>query len=172
MRPIVSFIRSPTYYLSKHLSHLLSPLVGNSNSNVSNSKHFAKCIAEQHIQEKKSLVSFDVVSLFTNVSRDLALEVVPRRLEMDDTLQEQTNLNVQSILSLLHICLNATFLAFRGQYYQHISGTAMGSPVSVTIANMVLEEIEERASSTFSPAPHFLLVQLFRKTVYPSFTTI
>ena len=44
--------------------------------------------------------------------------------------------------------MDATFLTFRGQYYQQISGTAMGPPASVTIANMV----EERALSTYTPA--------------------
>ena len=34
MRPIVSFVQSPTYQLSKHLSDLLSSLVGQSPSNV------------------------------------------------------------------------------------------------------------------------------------------
>ena len=34
LRPIVSFIGSPSYHLSKHLSFLLSPLVGNSTSFV------------------------------------------------------------------------------------------------------------------------------------------
>ena len=32
LRPIVSFIGSPSYQLSKHLTHILSPLVGNTSS--------------------------------------------------------------------------------------------------------------------------------------------
>ena len=31
----------------------------------------------------------------------------------------------------------------------------MGSPVSVIVANLVMEEIEEKAFSTFSPSPRF-----------------
>ena len=40
LRPIVSFVNSPTYQLSKHLVKILSPLVGNSFSYVKNSKEF------------------------------------------------------------------------------------------------------------------------------------
>ena len=41
LRPIVSFVQSPTYQHSKHISDLLSPLVGQSPSAVRNSKEFA-----------------------------------------------------------------------------------------------------------------------------------
>ena len=53
------------------------------------------------------------------------------------------------MISLLELCLGATFLRFRGVFYQQRFGTAMGSPVSVTIANLVMEDIEDRALSTF-----------------------
>ena len=85
LRPIVSFIQSPTYHLSQHLSHLLSPLVGTSSSAVRNSKDFADFIVTQEMGEGESLVSFDVVSLFTNIPTDLAVDAAFRRLSMDDT---------------------------------------------------------------------------------------
>ena len=51
-------------------------------------------------------------------------------------------------MKLLEFCLSATFLSFRGGIYQQTFGTAMGSPVSVTIANLVMEDVEERALAT------------------------
>ena len=47
LRPIVSFIQSPTYELSKHLAQLLAPLVGQSCSAVRNSKDFMQFITKQ-----------------------------------------------------------------------------------------------------------------------------
>ena len=67
LRPIASFINSPCYQLSKHLVHLLSPLVRNTSSFVKNSTEFAAYISDQIITDGAVLVSFDVVSLFTNV---------------------------------------------------------------------------------------------------------
>ena len=40
-------------------------------------------------------------------------------------------------------------------YYQQTFGTAMGSPVSVIVANLVMEETESQVLSTFTPAPRF-----------------
>ena len=47
LRPIASFINSPCYELSKHLVHLLSPLVRNTSSFVKNSTEFAAFISDQ-----------------------------------------------------------------------------------------------------------------------------
>lgn len=67
LRPIASFIQSLTYQLSKYLSTILSPLLGKSQSAVKNSREFDQFIREQKLSEEEVLVSFYVVSLFTNV---------------------------------------------------------------------------------------------------------
>ena len=133
LRPIVSFYTSPTYQLSKHLSYILSPLVGRTQSAVQNSKDFVDFIALQQLNEEV-LVSFDVISLFTDIPTDLAIRIACKHLENDDTLEERTNLEVDNIILLLDLCrLNATYLQFQQVYYQQKQGTAMGSPVSVAI---------------------------------------
>ena len=154
LRPIGSFGQSPMYQLSKHL---LSPLVGKSPSSVKNSKEFATFISEQTLQSDEVLVSFDVTSLFTNVPTNLAVDVAHRRLQDDVTLEERTALKVEEIVMLLKFCLDATYMyiCFRGKYYQQTFGTAMGSPVSVVVANLVMEEIEQTALETFHSAPCF-----------------
>ena len=53
----------------------------------------------------------------------------------------------------LQYCLDATYLTFKGVHYQRTFGTAMGSPVSVTVANLVMEEIEEAALSSYPGTP-------------------
>ncbi len=52
---------------------------------------------------------------------------------------------VFTIIDLLSFCLNTTYFVFDGIYYQQVFGTAMGSPVSAVIANLVMEDVEQRA---------------------------
>ena len=52
-------------------------------------------------------------------------------------------------LCLLEFCLNATYMSLRGKVYQQTFGTAMGSPVSVMVANIVMEDVEERALTSY-----------------------
>ena len=55
-------------------------------------------------------------------------------------------------MSLLRLCLSSTTFYYNGTVYQQIFCTAMGSPVSVVVANIVMEHIEDLALST-SPVP-------------------
>ena len=155
LRPIVSFISSPTYRLSKFLASLLKPVVGQNVHHVRNSQQFAEFITSQQLPSTEVLVSFDVVSLFTRVPTPLAVRVSRKRLENDPTLPQRTSLSVDEICSLLNLCLEATYLMFDGQVYQQVHGTAMGSPVSVIVANLVMEDIQERALSSFHAPPRF-----------------
>ena len=156
LRPIVSFVNSPTYALSKHLVTILSPLVGRSHSHVRNSFDFASFIADQTLAHNMVMVSFDVVSLFTKVPVHLATKVSQDRLLRDTSLAERTSLSADKVINLLSFCLDATYLAYNGDVFQQIFGTAMGYPVSVTVANLVMEDVEEGALSTCShPPPPF-----------------
>ena len=145
LRPIVSFVNSPTYGVSNFLAKILSPVVGNSENTVKNSFHFAEFVRGKTLKADQVLVSFDVVSLFTDIPVDLAIKVAAKRLRQDVTLLQRTSLPVDDIIDLLSFCLNTTNFVFEGCYYQQVFGTAMGSPVSAVIANLVMEDVEQRA---------------------------
>ena len=149
LRPIVSFYTSPTYQLSQHLCWLLTPLLGETDSAVKSSLDFIEMLKDWTIRENQRMASFDVISLFTNVPTELAIQVVKRRLEADDGLKERTELTAEEIMCVLKFCLDATYFTFQSVVYWQKYGTAMGSPVSVTMANLVMEDIEERALKTY-----------------------
>jgi hypothetical protein len=76
LRPIVSSIDSPCYAMSEFLHKILTPVVGNTDSFVNNTQHFIKSIKDFNLQNEDYLVSFDVVSLFTNVPVEEVLQVI------------------------------------------------------------------------------------------------
>ena len=141
LRPIVAFIGSPTYNLSKFIAKRLSPLVGNTPHHVKNSYEFKKFAENIVIEDNEIMVSFDVVSLFTNVPIDLALTCARLCLENAE-YNDDDNWSIDEICVGLKLCLESTYFRFQDNFYQQIFGTATGSPVSVVVANMVLENIE------------------------------
>ena len=93
------------------------------------------------------------MSLFTKIPTNLVVQVARQCLQDDSSLPEHTSLTPSVIISLLELCLNATYVTFRNTYYQRIHGTAMGSPVSVVAADLVMEDLESRALSTYPQPP-------------------
>jgi hypothetical protein len=76
LRPIVNTIGSPTYELAKHVAKILSPLVGHTDSFIKDSNDFIKIIKNEKLKPQDTLISFDVVSLFTKIPLDEAIQII------------------------------------------------------------------------------------------------
>ena len=86
LRPIVSCINSPTYRLSQHISALISPLAGHTETAVKNSAALVEELSHERVTQDELLVSFDVSSLFNNVPVPEAVEVIREMLRRDPKL--------------------------------------------------------------------------------------
>ena len=51
-------------------------------------------------------------------------------------------------MSIIRICLQATYLKFRNKFFPQLRGTAIGT-ASVVVTNLVIENVEERAIDSF-----------------------
>ena len=98
-------------------------------------------------------MSFDVISLFTPIPTDVAIAEAKVRLETDQQLTERTQLTTTDISTLLTFCLDTTEFQCKGKFYRQVHGTAMGSPVSVVVSNLVMESLENKALMTYPNPP-------------------
>jgi hypothetical protein len=101
LRPIGSSIGSPCYALGGFVQKIFNPLAGHTESFVRNSKPFIEILDKLKVQRTDILVSFYVVSLFTNVPISEALQVIRNKLSLDDTLPNQSSLQIGDIMELL-----------------------------------------------------------------------
>ena len=127
--------------------------MGRSERHVKNLNDFVEFLNTIKVDDNESMVSLDVVSLFTKIPVDLAMEIAKKRLESypSEDLQEITNWSVEEICTGLRICLQITYLKFCNKFFRH--GTAMGLPISVAVANLIMEDVEERAIDSFGQPP-------------------
>ena len=107
------------------------------------------------ISEDETMVSFDVVSLFTAIPVDKACTYIRTKVENDDTLSDRTQLDTDDILRLLQFVLFNSFFVHNNITYKQIHGCAilMASPVSATVANLCMEVIEEQAIQSATTPP-------------------
>ncbi|BHF62135.1 hypothetical protein SprV_0100512100 [Sparganum proliferum] len=76
LRPIVSLRGTPTFGLSKWLYHRLCFLIKDSEWTVKSAKEFLARIRLLCVEADEVMVSFDVVSLFTSIPPDLAIDTL------------------------------------------------------------------------------------------------
>ena len=119
------------------------------------------------MDEDEVMISFDVVSLFTNTPVDLALNQTEMLLINDNTLSERTNLDVPEIMLGIRLCVNNMFFSANDKIYQQIQGLPMGSNLSPVLANIAMQYIETTALSTFNNS-----VKLWKRYVDDTFVLI
>lgn len=81
------------------------------------------------------LISFNVVSLYTCIPIKEAIVVINHLTDHETT-------------RLVEICLTSIFFYFEGAFYEQTYGVAMGSPLSLVVANIFMEYIESKASAS------------------------
>jgi hypothetical protein len=149
----VSSIGSPCYALAGFIHKILSPLAGKSESFVKNSGHFVQLLKSVNLRSSDTLLSFHVVSLFTDVPVDEALEVIRDKLNNDGTLTELSALQVEAIMERLEVCLRTTYFKVDDKFFQQNDGMAMGSSLSPVVSNIFMEHFEKFALDSAQHKP-------------------
>ena len=85
--------------------------------------------------------------LFTTIPLQLALDCTENAIKNSTV---ELPLPTDDIMDLLNLCLTSTYFQYNGKHYKQLHGTAMGSPVSVVVAEIVMQNIEEQALATYT----------------------
>ena len=145
LRPIVSMVGTIFAPISRRLAVILSPLGKEGDSYVANSSEVKERLMKVDDLEDGWLVSYDVESLFTKVPLEEALKVVEGRLRNDEGLGERTGFSVDELVALVNFCLTSCYFVHQGKVYIQEGGVAMGSSLSVVVANVYMFHFEELA---------------------------
>ena len=99
-----------------------------------------QAISLELFNQRYKFISFDVTSLFTNVSLKRAVNIILKQLYADKviptTLQKLTMKKF-----ILHACTKTAF-SFNSKFYKQIDGVSMGSPLGPMLANIIMTALE------------------------------
>ena len=139
VRPIISNIGTATHKTARYLCKLLAPL-GKSDYTVESTRDFIDRIKNSKAPSGYKMISFNVVSLFTNVPLQKTIDIILRKVYTEKRIK--TKIPRNKMKELLLLCTQGVPFTFNGETYMQIDGVMMGSPLGALFANIFMCELE------------------------------
>jgi hypothetical protein len=140
-RPICSSNKHPTERISEFVDHHIRKYVTELPSHIRDTQHFIKKLKEiEQLPIGSLLVTMDVTSLYTNIPNKEGIDAVLHHIRRDHSAKIQA----QKIGKLLELVLHCNHFEFNNKLYLQIGGTAMGTRVAPSLANLFLGRFEEQ----------------------------
>ena len=139
-RPIVGGPNSVSQRLSHFVDIILKPLCEKVPSFIRDDLDFLNHLPTT-VSPDSELITFDVVSLYTNIPHELGLTAVSYWLEKHSEAI-LPRISKDFILDSLQLILQSNVFYFDSKYYIQKKGTAMGTKMAPTYATLVLGYLE------------------------------
>ncbi|XP_076056349.1 uncharacterized protein LOC143034298 [Oratosquilla oratoria] len=114
---------------------------------LQNSTDFIERIKGFNLRREDVLVSLDVEFMFTSIPRELTKRALNSAMEENRGFLANQKLSLAELMGLVPLCLDSTYFPFRDHTYHQRKGTTMGSPISVVVAEVVTQRLEDQLLS-------------------------
>lgn len=141
IRPIISNSGSVLQGLSRWLNHYLQPYARKTSSYIKDSDDMVSILNETTIEPDEIMISFDVVSLYTNIQSQIAIPLIRDYLISFHKMDKQL---CCLLMEGLHIVMNFNYFQFGDLLLKQITGTAMGTSCAPTYATIYLAAVEDQ----------------------------
>ena len=139
-RPIIAGPTCATSHLSSFLDEILKPLLPEIKSFIKDDHDFLQKL-DRNMSGQHLFASFDVESLYTNINHSLGKEAINFWINKCRT-KLPGRLSKNLIIEAIDIVLKNNVFFFDDILYLQLSGTAMGTKMAPTYANLVLGYLE------------------------------
>lgn len=140
-RPIVSANGHPTERISEFLDFHLRHHVRSLPSHLKDTTDYLRKVESlDSLPDETLLVSLDVTSLYTNIPHNEGIEAC--REVWDSRLLKDPP--TEYLVDLLTLVLECNNFVFNGQHYLQVCGTAMGTRVAPSYANIFMGRLESQ----------------------------
>lgn len=141
LRPIMAMNGAPGFYTGKIFDLMLNTVFPRSNFHIKDSFEFKETLSTITLNRDDILVSFDVVSMFTSIPKDLVRSII---LEKREKFLCYYGLGKRPLERVIDFLLNecTTFTAL-DKIYKQKNGLPMGSCISPTLARITMDVVIE-----------------------------
>ena len=128
----------------KILDHYTAPLTNESRHKVQSTKDFIDKNGTNTWRPQTSVFWCEITVHQYSTSTGPGLH-----RDSHHKLDSRTTATQRGLMDLLKLCLTCSFFQYNGKHYKQLHGTAMGSPVSGVVAEIVMQNIEQQALATY-----------------------
>ena len=143
-RPICNTINSATTNLSEWVDDQRRPLVENLPSHLKDDNDFLRKLMEFHTNHTLPpgtlFVTWAVKSLYTNISHDGGMEACDHFMRRHNFTDDKR----ETVLKFINLVLSCNNLTFQGKHFVQQTGTAMGTKMAPSYANLYMGHLEYR----------------------------
>jgi hypothetical protein len=154
LRPIVSQNGTPTEPLSQLADFLTKDLVLSLDTYIRDTDDFQNQISNLVVPDNSILVTIDITALYTNIPHEEGISATLDAYRKFSPIKHQVNDRVLEVL--LRAILRNNIFEFDGKLYIQKHGTAMGSKVAPSYANLFMGNFEQRFLDTQEKKPSFI----------------
>ncbi len=149
-RPIVSSCGAPTERISEFVDHHLKPLVQQTPSYIRDTTDFLQKLSGiGSLPPNCILATLDVSSLYTNIPHQEGIQACRDALNRRPRQQPSTDCLTEMIEQILTL----NNFMFDDENYLQNQGTAMGTRMAPSYANLFMAELEQKILSTTTTRP-------------------
>ena len=150
LRPIVSGCNGPTEHISSFVDTLLQPAMKATPSYIKDSKQFINLIESMHLPPHTILLTIDVTSLYTNIPHTEGIEACIETLQQFDLPHKPPNDIIEMLMTYI---LQYNTFEYNGEFFQQITGTAMGTKMAPAFATLFMHKLEQAFLNTQTYQP-------------------
>lgn len=140
LRPITAMAQAPGHATGKIFNSILNIIFPKTDYHIKDSYEMKEFIDTSAIMDDGGvLVSFDVVSMYTNIPRSLVMEIIARK---QNDFFEKFGIGKIILNKVLKFLLyESAFFTALDNIYKQIEGLPMGGCISTTLARITMDEI-------------------------------
>lgn len=156
LRPIMSLTNAPSFATGKVFDMMLKRVFPKTEYHIKDSFELKKFMDEVKLNRDDILVSFDVVSMFTSIPRDLVKSIV---LEKAHAFLSHFGMGRKILERFLNFLLveSTVFTAFN-RIYEQKKGLPMGSCISPTLARITMDRVVKHL---LNKVPEITFIKIF-----------
>jgi hypothetical protein len=139
IRPVINNIKAPAYKTARYLNKTINNHITLPNTySIRNTADIAAELILLQLNKQHRLMTLDIKDLYVNIT----LPSIMNSTDYWFRTQNQPKTIINQTLQLIQTVLQQNYFHTNGQYYRPNKGIAMGSPLSSTAAEIVLQHIE------------------------------